>query len=161
MPTLLLMRHAEAGPASAGQDDFDRALTERGREQAAGVGIRLAGRGIVPEVALVSSAARTRQTFDAVSAAFAGRTVDARFERELYGADPETILSLVRSDAGAAERVMVVAHNPGIGSLAMAMGGAENVTALRTFPPATLAVFAFSGPGWKPGDARLDAIVAP
>src|SRR5271154_5309628 len=67
MRFLTIVRHAKAEKASPGQSDFDRALTERGRTQCqqlrdwATSEDDLAKFG--PTTALVSSATRTRETF--------------------------------------------------------------------------------------------------
>ena len=85
MHTLLLMRHAQAAPMAA--TDHDRPLTAYGRRQAHEMGLQLAGRKI--DLAMVSSARRTQQTFEELA-------VDCRVEtmRVLYGCTVPT-LSLI------------------------------------------------------------------
>ena len=62
--TLILMRHAKAVDRLEAEDDFQRGLTARGREDSAAAADVLAGRGIRVDLALVSPAWRTRQTYD-------------------------------------------------------------------------------------------------
>lgn len=62
MPTLILLRHAKAEAHNL--EDFQRSLALRGRRQAIAVGEALTEEGLVPDLALVSAAARTKQTWE-------------------------------------------------------------------------------------------------
>jgi phosphohistidine phosphatase len=115
MRQLVLLRHAKAAVDSDTGQDFDRPLAPRGREDAPVVGKALADAGAEPELALVSAAKRTRETWELVSAAFPG--VEARFLDELYDATAETLLHLVEHAKVA--RLMIVGHNPGLQELAI------------------------------------------
>jgi hypothetical protein len=57
---LVLLRHAEA--EEFGASDAERVLTPRGRTAAAAVGTWLVSRSAVPDLAVVSPAARARET---------------------------------------------------------------------------------------------------
>ncbi|MFN4088784.1 MAG: SixA phosphatase family protein [Alphaproteobacteria bacterium] len=160
MPTLLLMRHAEAGPVPAGGGDHDRPLTPAGMADAAAVGGELARRGLTPAIALVSTAQRTRDTVEAVRGAMPG-TIDVMLEPELYGADAETILAWIRAHADTEASALVVGHNPGIAALAAALARGAGGPAMRAFAPATVAAFAFEGVGWPSRGARLIAVITP
>ena len=59
------MRHAKAEPFA--ETDHERVLTERGRRDAVEAGLHLAATGVVPDYAVVSSAARTVATWEAVA----------------------------------------------------------------------------------------------
>ena len=107
---LILMRHGKSAyPKGVG--DHDRPLNARGRLCAALMGAWLTENGWLPDLALVSSAARAQETWEQ-----AGIEVQMRTVPELYLAPPEVVLRAARS-AGAAS-VMVVAHNPGLAVLA-------------------------------------------
>src|SRR5262245_19513006 len=113
MRTLILLRHAKAVRAHEAPDDKSRALTGRGRREAAEAGVAMAAAGLAPILALISTATRTRET-----AAFGLHDfrLEQRFEDALYHAAPEGIWdAFAASDA---ESVVVVGHNPGIGELA-------------------------------------------
>ena len=107
---LVLLRHAKAERGDWGLDR-DRALSGRGRAQAAAVGRDMASQGFAPDVALVSSAKRTKQTFNLV-AANAGWTVEAQFLDELYRAWTDELIELLRAVDPAAVSVLVVGHEP-------------------------------------------------
>lgn len=144
MDRLILFRHGKAMADAASGDDFDRALKPRGVAEAAEVAARLAAMGAAPDVALVSAALRTRQTWDAARDAFPAAEV--RFDRDLFHADTGVVRRKAGAEAGV---VMVVGHNPGLHDLAvrlMVQSGApaaEISRARQGFPPASAAVFSF------------------
>ena len=116
---LWVLRHGKAARnAPAGGGDKERPLTARGRRDATALGHRLAAgvgvfglRGVpVPEVALCSSAVRTRQTADLVLEAMGG---DVRLEalHSLYGANPDTVLGYVRELDDGFTSALLVGHN--------------------------------------------------
>lgn len=112
MKTLLLVRHAKSGWSDPTLTDHDRPLNERGREAAPLAGTHIAESGLVPDRILSSTAVRARTTAIAMaeSCGFDGEVEEFR---ELYHSSPVTIADVVRRHAGDADRVMVVAHNPG------------------------------------------------
>jgi len=69
---LILLRHAKAEAEAASGDDFDRPLAARGRREAQAVAEHLAGLGLRPDVAVVSPALRTRETWEALNAVMPG-----------------------------------------------------------------------------------------
>ncbi|MEG3613856.1 MULTISPECIES: SixA phosphatase family protein [Isoptericola] len=110
---LVLLRHAKAEPARDPLPDADRPLALKGRKQAGRVGMALTAAHLVPDLALVSSSLRTRQTWDLAAAHLAGRdaiTVDVR--DELYAASIRDVLELVRGAGSDATTVLVVGHEP-------------------------------------------------
>lgn len=115
MRQLILLRHAKAAADSETGEDFDRALAPRGREDAPVVARALLDAGANPQLALVSAARRTRETWELVSGVLTG--VEVRFLDELYDATAETLLHLVEQSSVA--RLMVVGHNPGLQELAI------------------------------------------
>ena len=58
MDRLILLRHGKAEPDAASGQDFDRALTERGRRDTLIVAKALAEAGFAPDLVLVSTAVR-------------------------------------------------------------------------------------------------------
>jgi phosphohistidine phosphatase len=151
MDRLILMRHGKAEQHAASGGDFERALAPRGHNDAALMGKVLAKAGLSPDLALVSSARRTRETWEAVSPAFAGARSELR--RDLYHAEAQDVLAAIREDAPDGGTVMVVGHNPGLHELALrlAMGGPVDPAMLvklrGKFPTSTVAVFAIDPDG--------------
>ena len=153
MDRLILLRHGQAEPGSETGEDFDRRLAPHGIVESRAMGLRLAEMGFVPDVALVSTAARARGTWDAVGLAFPN--ADVRFEDDLYHADSAAVRSFA-FEAGAASAsatVMVVGHNPGLQELTVALmreGHAPSsliARAHRRYPTAAASVFLIDSEG--------------
>jgi len=138
MQRLILFRHAKAETSSDTGEDFDRPLAARGRDDALHAGRRLADAGYAPDLGLVSAARRTIQTWETAAAAFPQARVDVL--RELYNADSTTLLEAAEAAGERAQTVAVVAHNPGIGELAMRLGR-RDMRLAGGFPTSAIAVF--------------------
>jgi len=151
MRRLILLRHAKAEPRGAGQDDFDRPLSPRGREDAAIVGRALAEEGYRPDLALVSPARRTTDTW--VSAREAFPAAKAELDPSLYDAAPEVICGAIDAAADRCETLIVVGHNPGLHEVAVGLlieasaSAAEIEPVAARFPTATAAVYAIDAAG--------------
>lgn len=151
MQRLILMRHAEAESAAGSGRDRDRALSARGRIDAAAMGRALAARGWKPDLALVSPATRTRQTWDLLHDAFGD--VQIRDDDALFNGGADTLRRLVREAEDEAGCLMVVAHNPGVHVLAIEylIESAASPSALDRmsggFPPGAAAVFGVNAAG--------------
>ena len=151
MQRLILMRHAEAERAAGSGRDRDRALSARGRADAAAMGRALAGRGLRPDLALVSPDARTRESWDLLHDAFGD--VQVRDDEALYNGGADALRRLVESVEDDAGCLMVVAHNPGIHLLAVEylVEGAASPSILDRmsggFPPGAAAIFGVDAAG--------------
>ena len=164
MPRLLLLRHAKSSWAEPGTRDHDRPLNERGRLSARRIGAYLSDAGLVPDLVLCSSAARTCETV-----ARLGLPDSAAIEvtHDLYLAHPETVIDLVRAVDDTVGTLMVVGHNPTTHEVALDLAGAGDPGALarlgRKYPTGALAVLAVPEP-WRtvaPGTATLEQFVSP
>lgn len=150
---LVLFRHGKAVRPEAAPDDFSRGLTERGRREARSQAAALAALGLVPEVALVSTALRASQTFDHAAPELPG--IRLRPSRALYLAAPEVYRDAALAEGAAS--VMVVAHDPGLHGLACALlaGNPETPEALLLkagLPTAGIVVFEVDAAvrsGWR------------
>ncbi len=117
MRRLMLLRHAKTERAEPGERDRDRKLMKRGRADAPVIGAYMAHHGLVPELALVSPAARAQETWTLVAAAFAKAPRMASDER-IYNANPETLIGVI-GDRRKAHSLLVVGHNPSLHDLAL------------------------------------------
>lgn len=135
MRELILLRHAHAEPATAGQDDKQRGLSATGRAEAEAAGDWLRERGLHPDRVLCSDAVRTRETLAALGDIGAGEVyVDA----SIYGASPGTLAALADANRDA-ERLLLVGHNPGLEQLAALMHSGQTGD-YRGMPPGGIAV---------------------
>ena len=117
MQRLILMRHARAERSAPSGRDEDRALSPGGREDAALMGRVLADRGLRPDFALVSTATRARQTWDAAHEAFGDAEVE--IDPQLYNAGVSALRAAIARVEDRCACLMVVAHNPGLPHLAI------------------------------------------
>jgi phosphohistidine phosphatase SixA len=157
MLELILLRHAEALPASPADDDRQRRLSGHGEQEARAAGEWLAQHGARPQRVLCSPAERTRATAKLALEAMEGAPVPA-YADEIYEATPGELLALLDQHDDI-DTVMVVGHNPGIERLvALLVEGRSDD--FRGMPPAGLAVLHLHGP-LEPGNARLDAFWSP
>jgi len=147
MRGLILFRHAKAAARTGGEADRDRPLTAGGAHDAARMGAWLAEEGLAPSLALVSPARRTRETWQAASAAFPGARM--QLVESLYDAGPAQIDAAVSRFGDGEDRVLVVGHNPGLPVYAVELMRAASAppSAIerlgQRFATASAAVFAF------------------
>lgn len=162
MRRLILMRHAKSSWADPGQRDLDRPLNKRGRRAAGLLGGWLKAKGYRPDQALVSTARRAQETWAGmVAAAGAAPTT---YVPEIYHAGSDTLLAVLRG-APNVERVLLVGHQPSIGTFARRLladvpGDAD----FEKFPTGATAVIDFDAPSWFEVDwgmGRLSDFVAP
>ena len=143
---LILTRHAKSDWGDPRMDDHDRPLNDRGRASADAIGDWLAAQGISPDTALVSSAARTRETWARVASRLP-EAHEATIRKDLYLADPSAMLAVLRKATGAT--VMMVTHNPGTASLARALAIEPPADGrFWQYPTAATTVFAFDLGTW-------------
>lgn len=128
MRRLILLRHAKTEHTAASGRDIDRRLDARGIDDAALIGRWLPKNNYRPDLALVSNAARAKETWEILARSLPGtrrEEVD-----DLYGADPGELLHIIHDAAASgAERLMIVAHNPGLHELAIALIASGDKTA--------------------------------
>ncbi len=157
MPTLILFRHAKAGHAAPGQDDFDRPLTRRGAIDAAAAGRIIAVHR--PDLALVSQARRTQETWAIASEALPFQP-RLEVDPELYLCSVDRIAERIGEMPGDVGTLVVVGHNPDLHHLALRLRGADETQQGRAldgkFPPASVAVFTWNSNDWAASaDCRL------
>jgi phosphohistidine phosphatase len=164
---LLLLRHAKSEKAEPGMADRERRLNARGQSDAATMGGYIARHGLAPDLAVVSTAQRTRETWERVAAALSMPPAPI-YEERLYNAGRDAILTVTRQVGGIAHTLLVIGHNPGLHDLArtlIASGDVEWRERLNEgLPTAGLVVIEFAGENWRKLHAhggRLERFVTP
>ena len=166
MLELLLLRHAKSSWGVADIDDHERDLEPRGIRAAARIARYLADEELLPDLVLCSSSRRTRSTAALVFARFSQQPRVSVLP-ELYLATPERIAGCVRREGDGARRLMVIGHNPGLQSFALALAGEDGELRGQMavkFPTAALARYRIDARDWqalRPGLAELKAFVVP
>ena len=154
--TLTCMRHAKSDWDDPLQEDINRPLNERGRAAAALIGNWLADHSHIPDLALVSSAARTIETWQLVSEHLPN--VTAEFLPDLYLASPDVMRrTLINREAS---RILLLAHNPGMADLTdKLVADRPSHPKFRTYPTAATTVIEFqtdnwANLGWRQGQVK-------
>lgn len=150
MHRLILMRHAHAEASGGDGGDRARPLSPQGLADAALMGRALAERGLKPDLAIVSAAVRTRQSWDAAHEALGD--VEVRIEPTLYNAESETLRRHVEAVEEEAGCLLILAHNPGVHLLAhdyLVEGAASPamMERLAGFPTGAAAIFSVDAAG--------------
>jgi phosphohistidine phosphatase len=115
---ITLIRHAKAEAEPVGSD-FDRALSERGRENAAALSEWLAAlNGPQPDGVYYSSAKRTSETCAILAPVW---QQSASGHEGLYLASAGDLLEFLHGLDDAQSSVVLVGHNPGLHQLALTL----------------------------------------
>jgi phosphohistidine phosphatase len=166
MRRLMLLRHAKTERAEPGERDRDRKLMKRGRNDAPVIGAYMAQHNLVPDLALVSTAARAQETWALVAPCFANAPRMVTEDR-IYGASVAQLMDIIR-ETGTAKALLVVGHNPGFHELAVYLIAAGE-TSLREqlkegLPTSGLVVIDLPIDDWsllRPRAGRLERFVTP
>jgi phosphohistidine phosphatase len=150
MKTLLLMRHAKSSWKEDNLPDHERPIKKRGKKCAERMGELLKDKELVPQLILCSTAARTRQTAEAVikTSGFEGK-ID--YMDTLYLAEPGAILDMLNALPDELERVMVIGHNPGLETIVQTLGGK-----IKSMPTSAIASFALPVRSWAAVDGNIE-----
>jgi phosphohistidine phosphatase len=154
MRELILLRHAHAESATAGQDDIDRPLSLQGQAEAEAAGRWLREHGHVPDRVVCSTARRARQTTEQAMAALG--FVETREDERIYDATPGRLIQ-VADDHKDSGRVLLVGHNPGLEQLVALLTSGQSGD-FRGMPAGGIAVLSMpADAALEPGIARLAA----
>jgi phosphohistidine phosphatase len=162
----MLLRHAKTERAGPGERDRDRKLMKRGRADAPMIGTFMAGHGLVPDLALVSPAARAQETWALVAASFAKAPRMVTDDR-IYNATPEKLIGVI-GETRKAHTLIVVGHNPSLHDLALQLiasgDGAAREQLNEKLPTSGLVVIDLPFDDWSVLHAhagRLERFVSP
>jgi phosphohistidine phosphatase len=149
--------------------DRDRPLNARGRRSVAIMRQAMRDLGLAPDVILVSTAARTMQTLEALEPWDDMPLVEPM--DSLYLANPMQLTAALHGVAETVRSVLLIGHNPGLHDLALHLAGplamGSNNEATRAlaagFPTSALAEFVVAGSWWelREGGGRLVRFLTP
>ncbi|MHC5307353.1 SixA phosphatase family protein [Bartonella sp. LJL80] len=136
-PTIALLRHAEAEKAKTGMLDFDRPLSQHGREQARHIGAEIRESLKPPLHVLCSPSLRTKQTLEALDLTI---LADINYYNLLYDGGVDDYLTLLRQEYRPS--TLLIGHNPSIAEVAFRLWDKHSSKTYfsKNFPPATLAL---------------------
>ena len=163
---LVIVRHAKASHTAG--TDFERPLTEVGREQSESIGKAMAKAGLKYQYALISSAKRTRQTWKFLAGKAKPKHCLVEYHDELYGASVSDVVDLVRQLPPEVRTAIVIGHEPTIAATTAYLAGPDsNESAVAQVkvgvPTATWSVLEADGPWakWGRGKAKLLGVYRP
>ena len=113
MARVTLIRHGKTEINTVGKEDFDRRLTLRGQQNATAAGNFLLDHRMLPQIVLVSSAVRTRQTYELMRLQWP-EDIAVTFLDRLYEASADTLMNLIFGNCGLKSKVAVIGHNPSL-----------------------------------------------
>lgn len=122
MRRLFLLRHAKSAWDDPALSDFERPLAPCGKKAALLMGREMTRRGWLPDLAVVSSAVRTRETWELAGAQLAA-PCRTHFTEAIYEAAPWRILAEINNVPDDVGSLLVVGHNPGLELLARMLAG--------------------------------------
>ena len=146
MSTVILLRHGKSD-WSGGEPDHLRPLARRGRRQVPEAGRWLANNAGTIDLAVVSPAVRTRETWRLAAAELAVPP-PTREEARVYAGSASSLLDVVRELPEELATVVLVGHNPGVEDLVASLTGRR-----VPMPTSALAVIDVPGPWAAVADA--------
>ena len=161
---LILMRHAKSDWHSH-TTDIDRPLNNRGVEDATRMGVHLNQMDLVPDKLVISAAQRTQETARLLLDNFSVEQENIIIDQQLYLADTDTLCEVVELYARDNQRLMILAHNPGldylVSHLASTMPALTDTGKLMT--TCSAACFSLESPAFirKQGQGVLQHLIRP
>ena len=154
MKRLILMRHAKSDWPGPETDDHDRTLNERGKSNAASLGMWLKEKDLRPDTVLCSTATRTRDTLALLKLE---DQPDINFVKDLYLADAEKILATLQTADG--DTVLLLGHNPGIADMAeQIVKTPPNRDGMHHYPTGATIAITFDVENWTDIDWHLGKV---
>lgn len=155
---LLLLRHAKSDHSDPTLADFDRPLSERGRDDAHKIGQWIEQQHLHPDLIVTSPSKRTLQTLRRARSHFDhDNQINCMDVMDVYESSHETLLSVLAQTPNA-KRTLLVGHNPGLESLLTYLTEDDRLQQeVKLFPTCALAQLVLPA-DWNqlsPGCAKL------
>lgn len=142
MSIVILLRHADAKPASGIQTDFDRALSKKGVRQAKAVGRWMQSFRYTPDKIIASPALRVRSTLEEVTRYIAWDMDKTLWLADLYDASMQMVMDSMFANSAVGETVLIVGHNPSLSNLVYHLRGDDSLdSSVPKLGTAAIAVF--------------------
>jgi phosphohistidine phosphatase len=162
---IVIVRHAKADWPQV--SDHERPLADRGRHDAPVAGRKLADTGISFDLALCSTAVRTRETWKLAVHELPHRPKTV-YEERIYEASPGELIAVLNETPDDIRNLVLIGHNPGAQGVAEVLAGSSEGDARtrmnsRGFPTSAFAILTHTG-SWKslePGVCTLIDYWAP
>ena len=167
MKTLTLLRHAKSSWDDPVARDFDRPLNKRGRKAARTMGREMRAQGLEFDRVVASPAARVVGTLADLAEGYGG-PIEPEYDERVYLASATTLLKVVQEADDAADRLLLVGHNPGMEAFALLLtrddGNGLRGEVAAKYPTAALAEIKLPVDHWRDvvlGTGRLARFIRP
>lgn len=144
MKTLFLVRHAKSSRDDPTLADRERPLDDRGRQDAAKMGRRLAKRDVKPDLIMSSPALRALTTAQLIADEIDYERKDIVVVDRLYASSAGDLLGVIRALDRKLDRVMMFGHNPEFADLARQLS-----SEIGDMPTCAIAEFHFDTKAWS------------
>ena len=151
---LYLLRHAKSSWESY-EDDHDRVLSERGRNDASTLGEYLNKNNINFENTLCSTSRRTRETISIINEVSPCSTDEINYLDSLYHASSNKIKEVVKNYSN--KSLLIVGHNPGVSELISDLLKSNFID----YPTCVFAQFKLTTHDVASSDASVQIIIRP
>lgn len=132
MKTLYLIRHSKAISSESGVNDFKRALSKRGIDDAKTMSKRLRKKGVLPDILISSPADRALETAHIFATEFDYSVRNILLKEEIYEGQATDLLGVIEQLDDHYDSAMLFGHEPALSSLAtLLLHDAEGIE-LRT-----------------------------
>src|SRR5215831_14557651 len=106
---VMLLRHAKSKKAEGGRSDHARRLKGRGKSDAPVIGAYMARHELIPELVLVSTAERARQTWKRLAAALPAPSRVVYADRR-YNAGADAIIARLKGTTPTVPTLLLAGH---------------------------------------------------
>ncbi len=144
MKQLIILRHGKAEQGRLTMDDYERALTERGINNAGGMGAFILQKVGTPDLVLSSSATRAYQTAQLAAEKMNYPEKEIQTDRDLYFASANRLYNAILGLPNEVNSCLFVGHNPGLTELINDLG-----VNLDNLPTASAICFEFQVERWR------------
>jgi len=144
MKTLIIVRHAKAELQPTHKTDFERKLTDGGKNDAEKMAAKVYHQFDSPDIFISSTAKRAWSTAKRFAKAFHLNESDIIAEKKIYDASAETLIKLVQNIDNKNQSAIFFGHNPGFSQLAYYFSGNGSIE----LPTCGVAVVEFDIQDW-------------
>ncbi|MEI6056496.1 MAG: histidine phosphatase family protein [Lentisphaerota bacterium] len=157
MLKLFLLRHAKSSWDDVALNDFDRPLNKRGVKDAPLMGKYFSKDYNKPQLIISSPARRARETAELFAESIDYKIDKILFDKHIYEATLEDLVSIVLKIEDSYEKVMIVGHNPAFTELANYL--AEKAT-IDNIPTCGIFALEFKVKSWRKIDRKSGALLS-
>ncbi|WP_331773780.1 SixA phosphatase family protein [Sulfurospirillum sp. 1612] len=138
MKKIYLIRHAKSNDKNNIENDFERGLSKRGKEDIKFMAKRLKFFEIMPDIIISSPAKRARKTAEGIASIVEYKN-EIVYEPSLYESTPKHYMDLITNLDDSIHSVFMIAHNPTITEIGEYLSGAI----LTNIPTCSIVCIAF------------------